>query len=85
MGCGFGCLHGKYRIQEEYTLSGPVFKVAVLLYLYPQITLYLLIYVFQGGWGRNPVGNRKGESVCLVGPVVRILSKNDNFYIAQRC
>ena len=85
VGGGFRCPHCKYCVEQEYTLFSPVLQVAVLLYLYSKVALYLLVDILEGWRRRYAVGNRKGEAVGLVGAVVWVLAKDDNLHFAQRC
>ena len=68
----------QHRVQQQHTLPGPVGQISVGGHRYVQRIVQLTKDVFER-WRRcDPPANRKTQTVRLIGPVVRILTQNDD-------
>lgn len=85
---GLGLADRQDVVDQEDALFGPSFQISVLgngieignLWIVHQF----LVNVAQGGRGLNSTTNGKAEAVGLVGPVVGILSDNDQLGLGER-
>ena len=71
---------GQSAVEKKHALAGPVVELAALV-LHADIVFQFFENVPQGRRVVHAFRNRKRKSVCLIRPVIRVLSEDDDFHI----